>query len=300
MNKIYVIIILLISATSKIVVAKPFELNNYSIQTINVMNNIKELILPTLTREEKKIVKNIRNESPTTWGVGAFVFKRGNKNIIQIPAGTTWVFNNISVASLVTQLSNKKNCITEYLNHLFSAINDNTISGRQSVLASDLFGYSIGSYGSCKGLDPKDYTPFPHKVRTINARTVERSIMLFYLHEIGHIIKGHLSINKKGISLNKSRSMEEEADIWAISKFLDAKEDATMAMPLFILISTMGGDSNDKESTHPMGLERVIKWNQYILKYMKKNKFNLEDISYQENTTNTFRNLKVKLIEEGL
>jgi hypothetical protein len=236
------------------------ELSHYQEVTLAGVSNIRQMIRPVLLPKEAAIEGKVGVEVPTrSFGVGAFASWENDKPLITISAGLPAVLERIAIVYVFNSEPQFKGCADEYADYMFERIIDNSqrkadgIKTLRPVVTPRVYGRQYK--GACEGL-PSEFTT---QAQDLQFRTyMGASIAFIYLHELGHLVKGHL--NEGNVSLERRREQEAEADAWAISTGAKAGWELVAAVPIMVFLQGTGGESLEQEnkSDHPLGTRRAL------------------------------------------
>lgn len=195
------------------------------------------------------------------------------------------VYSYISeVGIFAAQDAKWANCWTAYDEYIFSvyARNSRSMATDARLVAVDppeLFSIRYG--GPCAGIEKK--YPTDLTIRPARDAAVFYALFMTYLHELGHVALGHVSIvarppgsgpadaateKKQLADLRRSRDQEYAADRWAINQAvaigIPVQYLITPSQFLLWVASTGIDCFNKLQFTHPPGVERAKKAVQQI------------------------------------
>jgi hypothetical protein len=176
----------------------------------------------------------------------------------------------------ITMANDYKTCYIEYANYINKISIDNikkldTKQPLAELLSPEEFSFICSA---CKDIDK--YLPIKDSARERRDYSLDISLLMIYLHELGHKYLNHnlpddtkflqaKSENEKKEAfleyMNLSRNLEIEADNWAIDQAILLNvpyQDILGCQVYSFLIATSGIDCTvENVSSHPLGLSRI-------------------------------------------
>lgn len=224
-----------------------------------VIHNARSEIRPVLNKNELKIedqINYIMKPSPEVTAYAGYNYN--GERIVVISSGMAQVLEAITTAYVIEGESDITGCTKDYLSYVGNIVADNSRRASKGLSLNKgyhLFEFNQKFITNCRGASYQ--MTKSHEFGEMFSGLMDGSIMYLYLHELGHHVLKHVDADKTNLS--DRRRMETEADAWAIKTAYEAGYDLVAAMPMFLFMAAIGGDSLEHEvkATHNLGIRRV-------------------------------------------
>jgi hypothetical protein len=238
------------------------DLDFYSARILQVANELKTTVRPTLNPHAQGVLDEIVFEAPATWETNAEARRAfGNRRIVAFNAGFLAVTDWLALA-MIADWAGHDGCLREYSNYLAQLVGHNSrrvFRGKERRDVADFRTYAATTRGQCEGaLEPAaGDTLDPARQRELRDEILDAVAATVLLHEIAHHVLDHVS--GYGNNFMQRRIREVDADRWAFNAAVNANYELRSAVPLFLFLAATGGGTLEDEvrSSHPSGLHRV-------------------------------------------
>ena len=225
------------------------QLSHLQRHTEAMLGHAENQISAYLTRSERQIQRRADIRVPASYALIAHAYP-GN---IVISSGTLWVLEQLAMAHIADRDLDYPGCEREYANFIATGIADSAHGGRFVQLPLEAYAASFG--GACESFDVSEISAHG-KVEDL-VRLMQASMMLIYLHELGHHVLGH--VENIPVDAHYTRQLEAAADAWAIETAYRSGFNVLDGVPALNLIAALSAEklAGDIRQTHPHGLGRI-------------------------------------------
>jgi len=225
------------------------RLSHLQRHTEAMLGHAETQISTYLTRAERQIQRQADIRVPASYALIAHAYP-GN---IVISGGTLWVLEQLAMAHIADRDLDYPGCETDYTNFIATGIVDAAHGQGFVQLPLEAYGASYG--GACASFDVSEISAHG-KVGDL-ARLMQASMMLIYLHELGHHVLGH--VNNIPDDAHYTRQLEAAADAWAIETAYRSGFNVLDGVPALNLIAALSAEklADENRQTHPHGVGRI-------------------------------------------
>ncbi|NNE63738.1 MAG: hypothetical protein HKN34_06630 [Gammaproteobacteria bacterium] len=225
------------------------QLSHLQRHTETLLDQAQTQISVHLTHSERLIQRRAKIRVPASYALIAHAYA----GAIEISGGTMWILEQLAMAHIVDHDFNYEGCEKDYTNYIANGITQSAHDRGFVQLSLQAYGAKIG--GACGGFDVSEIIAYD-MVRDVQ-RLMQASMMLVYLHELGHHVLGH--VDRIPDALDNVRQLEAAADAWTIEVAYRSGINVLDGVPALNLIAALnaGKQRDENTLTHPHGLERI-------------------------------------------
>lgn len=225
------------------------QLSHLQRHTEAMLSHAVNQISTYLTHSERQIQRQADIRVPASYALIAHAYP-GN---IVISGGTLWIIEQLAMAHIADRDLNYPGCEKDYTNFIANGIRQSAHGQGFVQLPLEVYGASFG--GPCASFDASEISA--HGGVEDLVRLMQASIMLIYLHELGHHVLGH--VNNIPADTRYTRQLESAADAWAIETAYRSGFEILDGVPALNLIAALSAGSHADENilTHPHGVRRI-------------------------------------------
>ena len=220
------------------------RLSHLQRHTEAILGYAEKQISTYLTHSERQIQRQADIRVPASYALIAHAYP-GN---IVISGGTLWILEQLSMAHIADRDLDYPGCEKEYTNFIATGIAGSAHGQGFVQLPLEAYGASFG--GACASFHVSEISA-QGKVEDL-ARLMQASMMMIYLHELGHHVLGH--VNNIPADAHYTRQLESAADAWAIETAYRSGFNVLDGVPALNLIATL---SAEHKKAHPHGIGRI-------------------------------------------
>jgi hypothetical protein len=234
-------------------------------ETLDWYRNRGDYLVPEFRKELRKglssadrmLEEQIQYDVVWTWNANAQAIHRNGVSRTGLGAGLLVVLDWVSTAMAIDAEFHKRQCASEYITSLTSAISQNSTAaagiGSFTKIGSP-FAFAHDKSQICSGITISAFRA-NHRADDLRELWIAGSVEFIMAHELGHHVLGHTASKPKNYP--ESRERETAADKFAFKTMAGANVNPIFAMPMVILWSKLEGFSIEGESTHPAGIRRM-------------------------------------------
>jgi hypothetical protein len=221
----------------------------------------KAVFCPSLGINDRMQCQNTPIYITPSWAVGAFAELDGNGPKITFSSGTAAMLRGLAWARDLSLEYAAISCFMEFSRAYASTLQSNTEAqkfGRKMVPALGIVQFAELNPKICPGITQATADSYAREHLDRHTVVVEAGISFILLHELGHIVRGHVHLQLGSLSLERRREIELEADSWALEAAMRARQHLVTGMtPVWLTL--LQGSSLDWEqhSDHPLGVRRA-------------------------------------------
>ena len=225
------------------------RLSHLQRHTETMLGHVENQISVYLTHSERQIQRRANIRVPASYALIAQAYP----DAIEISGGTLWILEQLAMAHIADHALNYSGCEKDYTDFIANGITQSAHDRGFVQLSLEAYGEKFG--GACARFDLSKINA--HGVSIDLERAMLASVMLIYLHELGHHVLGH--VNSIPAGLDNARQLEAAADAWAIEIAYRAGFNVLDGVPALNLIAALNaGKSGDENTlTHPHGRQRI-------------------------------------------
>lgn len=225
------------------------RLSHLQRHTENILGHVENQISVYLTDSERQIQRRANIRVPASYALIAHAYP----GAIEISAGTLWILEQLAMAHIADYDFNYSGCEKDYTSFIANGISQSAQDQGFVQLSLEDYGKNFG--GACARFDVS--TISANGVARDFERLVQASMMMIYLHELGHHVLGH--VDSIPASLEIARQLEAATDAWTIEVAYRSGFNVLDGVPALNLIAALnaGKLGDNKTLTHPHGLQRI-------------------------------------------
>lgn len=189
------------------------SVNEYKDETIDVFNNVIELIYDEVSPDEQIVLDEIEI-STTSRGMNALAGIKDDKNIIIVSLPLVYLIEQISMGIAHTMQSNSDRCLSRYIDKQIEHVNILSSTGKldkDDLTELAYLDFARKNKRTCGKIQQN--SEFRDNVLMV----MNISMTWLLLHEIAHHTLGHTKQAKIQNQCSvMDRDTEKDADLWAV------------------------------------------------------------------------------------
>lgn len=225
------------------------RLSHLQRNTEALLGHAKNQISEYLTHSERHVQRQADVRVPASYALIAHAYP----GKIVISSGTLWMLEQLAMAHIAERKLDYPGCEKDYTN--FNATGITQSAHGQGFIQLTLEAYAETFGGACTGFVASEISAHDRVGDLV--RLVRASMMLIYLHELGHHVLGH--VNDIPSDAHYTRKLEAAADAWAIETAYRSGFNVLDGIPALNLIAALSAEklADENSQTHPRGVRRI-------------------------------------------